>query len=1771
MLSISSIKGDAAYYSHEDNYYASGSLESRWMGDGAEQLGLKGEVANGDMDEVRQGMLPDGTDLSRMVDGVNKHRAGYDLTFSAPKSVSVMALVGEDRRFVDAHNQAVKVVMEEVEQLVSARITEEGKTETVLTGSMVAALYNHDTSRDLDPQLHTHALVFNVTYAEEKWRALASDTRMKTGFSENLYATKIALGNLYRAVLREQVEAMGFETVTSGKNGLWEMRDVPTEVFSSRSQAINEAAGPDASAKSRDVAALDTRQAKAWADPELLKADWRRRLVDEKFDIDSYVQLAQTRAEPTVTSANREKPTDGLATPAVDSATNVRSGEMNQTDIQRAVSDTISALSEKKVQFTWSEMLAGTVNRLPAAPGLFDQARAGIDAAITSQQLIPLDREKGIFTSDIHLLNELSVHQLARAALQEQIVLTFPERSQARTIPSGDAVSVLGQDKSPVAILSGRGGAQALLDRTEDVAMMARAQGREVMVIASDARSWQFLSESPHLAGSVMLRSQLKAETVLPVQGTVIVDRAERLSLKETLLLQEKAISAGAQLLFMDTENRQGTGNALSVLKAAEVPQYRFYGTQLPEVRLVSEPDKRTRYGQLAQEYVRLSGEGRDVVAQVTGAREQQQLTDVIRDARRDAGEIGKEQVTLRVLEPVWLDSKTRHQRDSYRAGMVMEQWDAQKKTLTRYTVDRVAEATNSLVLVPESGERQTLRVTQLDSSWSLYRSRSLEVAEGDRVRALGRELKGAIKAKEPMTVMGLEEGAVRLRAGDRELRLPTDRAVKLTHDYVESTGTGVSAVRTVLAAVGPRGLNKPTLNTLAQSGNDIRIYTPLDAIQAARKVESVAAVRLASDQIRQAAGEDHLETAMRANRDRLMSDTEQAVSLAIPRAQAGKIELSEVKLLSESVKSGIKLTDIKVEVARQVASGELIQLDVVQGTGNRLLVPRVAYEMEKTIIRHIAEGKEAVPPLMALTPASVLKGLTEGQRMATRTVLENTDRFMAIQGYAGVGKTTQFRAVMSALNTLSESVRPEVIGLGPTHRAVHEMQDAGVNARTLASFISETRLAIQAGETPDYRNVLFLTDESSMVGNRDMAELYQVVAAGGGRKVSSGDTDQLQAPSTGLPFRLVQQRSAIDTVVMQEIVRQTPELRPAIESIIAGQVHNALKQVEDVTPQQVPRQNGAWVPEQSVMEIRTPDEKTQQPAEPAEEVQKQTQEQLSLVRTNIIEAIRDDWMGRTREAQLQTLIVAELNVDRHTINEAIHDARHKKGDIGLEERTLNVLEPLRVPDNALRAVKSFAEYAGAVAMMNERYWTVAKVDTQNGVVTLSNAEGESVLISPQQNTAQDISLFIPRKMTVSQGDRVRFTRSDTDRGYVANSLWEVAGFTEDGAVRFRQGDQEKIVDPQKVTEDRHIDLAYALTAYGVQGASERFVIGLFGVEGGRKRMASLESVYVTLSRAKEHVQVYTDNFVKWSGLAAQSNAGKTAHELLHQDSDREALTGNRLLATASRLDKTALGRRVLSESGLTGETLARFIGAGKKYPTPYVALPVWTRHGREAGALLTEIRLEDEGARVVLSEETRLRAGEDAQFAGLQASRNGQTLMADSTEAALRLAQNNPESGVIIRLHGEDKLLNAARLTGGRITEPEDTAQSIRAVADAENAAKADDPIGPVPDEQQKLEEAQDKAARELVEKTRSETLAAMPTSDIDKRDPLLSPDDERRLREGADRTFRELDDAARAVAADERGTRQQVREQMQRTEREWVTNPPEKAIELEKTLGGD
>ncbi|MDV0391656.1 MobF family relaxase, partial [Klebsiella grimontii] len=253
MLSFSQVKsaGSAGnYYTEKDNYYVIGSMEERWQGKGAEALGLEGKVDKQIFTELLQGKLPDGSDLTRIQDGVNKHRPGYDLTFSAPKSVSMLAMLGGDKRLIDAHNRAVTVALNQVESLASTRVQKDGVSETVLTGNLI----------------------------------IASDTVGKTGFSENILANRIAFGKIYQNTLRADVESLGYRTVDAGKNGMWEMEGVPVESFSTRSQELREAAGPDASLKSRDVAALDTRKSKEAIDPAEKMVEWMNTLKETGFD-----------------------------------------------------------------------------------------------------------------------------------------------------------------------------------------------------------------------------------------------------------------------------------------------------------------------------------------------------------------------------------------------------------------------------------------------------------------------------------------------------------------------------------------------------------------------------------------------------------------------------------------------------------------------------------------------------------------------------------------------------------------------------------------------------------------------------------------------------------------------------------------------------------------------------------------------------------------------------------------------------------------------------------------------------------------------------------------------------------------------------------------------------------------------------------------------------------------------------------------------------------------------------------------------------------------------------------------------------------------------------------------------------------------------------------------------------------------------------------------------------------------------------------------------
>ena len=221
------------------------------MGRGAELLGLKGEVTLEQFDAVRQGLHPETEEFLRPRQNVDRFdrdgerlssaRSLYDFTVSAPKSVSVQSLV--DPRLRDAHTQALAEMATEMELLAGARIRKQGAcTKTAVTSNLVIAAYHHDTSRELDPQLHSHLVAANLTYdgTEGRWKTLQAT---------DIYQQRAYLSEVYRNALARSVRELGYETVDrfdQGRERGFEITGIATETlekFSQRSEQRDYAIG----------------------------------------------------------------------------------------------------------------------------------------------------------------------------------------------------------------------------------------------------------------------------------------------------------------------------------------------------------------------------------------------------------------------------------------------------------------------------------------------------------------------------------------------------------------------------------------------------------------------------------------------------------------------------------------------------------------------------------------------------------------------------------------------------------------------------------------------------------------------------------------------------------------------------------------------------------------------------------------------------------------------------------------------------------------------------------------------------------------------------------------------------------------------------------------------------------------------------------------------------------------------------------------------------------------------------------------------------------------------------------------------------------------------------------------------------------------------------------------------------------------------------------------------------------------------------------------
>ncbi|MGO4395889.1 MobF family relaxase [Variovorax sp. M-6] len=279
MLNVTSIRGNnqyaaAHYFSSGDDYYAK-EHPGQWQGEGARLLGLIGPVDQAQLSRLFNGQLPNGDVIQTTFDPAHKKRMGLDLTFSAPKSVSMQALVAGDTEVTDAHDRAVTRALERVERLAVARKKVKGKSSRERTSNMVIGKFRHELSRAKDPQLHTHAVVLNMTRrADGAWRSLSN---------EEIYRVQHEIDALYKAELAKGLRELGYAIRVLDGKGNFELAHINRDqiaAFSARANVIEEALANDgktratATALEKQIISLATRPRKDESDRELIKQYW---------------------------------------------------------------------------------------------------------------------------------------------------------------------------------------------------------------------------------------------------------------------------------------------------------------------------------------------------------------------------------------------------------------------------------------------------------------------------------------------------------------------------------------------------------------------------------------------------------------------------------------------------------------------------------------------------------------------------------------------------------------------------------------------------------------------------------------------------------------------------------------------------------------------------------------------------------------------------------------------------------------------------------------------------------------------------------------------------------------------------------------------------------------------------------------------------------------------------------------------------------------------------------------------------------------------------------------------------------------------------------------------------------------------------------------------------------------------------------------------------------------------------------------------------------
>ncbi|MBA4040419.1 relaxase domain-containing protein [Novosphingobium sp. NBM11] len=836
----------AANYFESDDYYADGGISpSEWQGEGAKALGLSGEVNRETFRAILDGSLPHGQQLGTMREGKLQHRPGWDVTMSAPKSVSIMAEVAGDRRLVVAHNNAVKAALAYVERHAAAtRIRADGGVEQrQTTDNLVIASFRHDTSRAQDPQLHTHNVIMNMTQdAEGNWRSLEPRA---------LYQLQKAIGAVYRQELAVGVRALGY-AIEQGKDSLFEIKGVPAAViraFSERAAQVEARLAErgqtraTASAEEKQIAALDTREAKQSLERGELVANWRAEADAAGFGKDAREALVAASKEVVASLEH------GSALAA-----------QGQIAAHQAVALAAATLGERQAVFAAAELEkeAGRygLGRVTAAQISAAVARAQGDGALVPRTF--LDKrgaEFAGFTTAENIAHErqllrleaegrgtgapiLSVKQAASAVARAELKSDHPWNEGQRA-----ATRALLTSPHRVTGLQGYAGTAKTTTVLATYAREAQARGVAVTALAPTASAAQTLGDALGQRGETVAR-QLARNSASLSGGVWIVDEASLLSARDMAALLSLAADSKARVVLVGDVKQLGSvgaGAAFAQLQSAGMATARLdnvvrqTNAATREAVLASiEGDARRaldalergggkiiahgsqgeRFAAMAKAYAALDASERARTLVIEPSRDgRDALTTDIRRELASSGALSGPAVTMDSLVAKNLSRIEARDPASYSPGdtvrFLREYADKGVTRGTAYRVERVDPDKAAITIKSADGSTVDWRLRQWGAGKvEVFEPKPMELQAGDRVqftrndREAGRinGLRGTVTAIDPKR----QQATIALANGrEQRLDLSDPRDAHLRHAYVQTAhaAQGQTAERVLIHA----------------------------------------------------------------------------------------------------------------------------------------------------------------------------------------------------------------------------------------------------------------------------------------------------------------------------------------------------------------------------------------------------------------------------------------------------------------------------------------------------------------------------------------------------------------------------------------------------------------------------------------------------------------------------------------------------------------------------------------------------------------------------------------------------------------------------------------------------------------------------------------------------------------------------------------------------------------------------------------------------------